>query len=231
MPIQTTEYAVTLTLVTEMLGTAPSDPEIYASHIVVKKNKTLMKAAVAKDDKPEIAKLRQEDLDLQVEELSTLPKDDRGLTVFRIDKDGCLFLPDYMAKGFLKEAGEACTGTWGLRGKLDRWLFITPRQILILRDGQPIKKADSNFQRPLRAQTMMGPRTTLTNSEQIDPGCTLSFTVTVLENGTKDGALGKGKTGITSELLQDWFSYGAYSGLGQFRSGSYGRFTAVVTEI
>lgn len=38
------------------------------------------------------------------------------------------------------------------------------------------------------------------------------------------------KMPITEELLADWLGYGAFQGLGQFRSGSYGQFVATIEK-
>jgi hypothetical protein len=62
----------------------------------------------------------------------------------------------------------------------DKWLFVSPRLIPILRNGEPIKEADGVFQRPLRAETMRGPRVTLACSEKIEAGATASFLIHVL---------------------------------------------------
>lgn len=72
--------------------------------------------------------------------------------------------------------------------------------------------------------TMQGPRVTLAKSEVVEPGCTLTFHVVVLPKGTD-------KMKMDGDLLKQWLEYGLWNGLGQWRTGSYGRFTAQVEKV
>jgi hypothetical protein len=201
------KYNVTLTFTEPLLGSAPANPEIYSRFVA--------------DKKAELAE----------EEVALLPKDidEKGLTVFRrIPNGGGLCMMDYQIKGFLKEAARALTGKdiSAVYSKINLWAFVFPRVIPIMRNGAPILKPDATMERPLRAQTMQGPRVTVTSSEILDPvamdPCTLTFQIEVLE---------KGESIITGKLLHHWLSYGQYGGLGQWRSGGWGRFTFTMTPV
>lgn len=229
MPIA--KYHVKLQTTTEMLGTAPSNPQIYADHILTAKNRDAIKLAESKADDETVKALKQEELERSVEELALLPEtEQKGITVFR-RKDGQVCLPDFMLRGFIKESAEACTGTWGLRSKIDKWCFVTPRIILIKRDGKPITEVDGKLERPLRCETMRGPRVSLACSEMINEGVTLEFDISVLPLGQAANALGKEKGAIDATHLKEWLEYGELNGLGQWRTGSHGRFTFELTAL
>jgi len=150
--------------------------------------------------------------------------DEKGLTVFFTDPDhdDVLCLMDYQIRGFLKGAGRAIAkqlGVAALASKIDQLVFIDQRRIPILRDGNPVYDTDQQKERPLRAQTALGPRVTLAASEQILDPWQIEFSVTILENsGTKQSKP------ITFELIEDILDYGYLQGLGQWRTGGYGRF-------
>jgi hypothetical protein len=235
-------YHVQLTFTEPMLGTAPSNPTVYKDHIVLRKFKDLKKVATGDD----LAKLEKEEDTLAAEEAALLPAEDKGVTVFRrydvatkeAGKSGLILL-DYMGKGFLKEAGEAMgideKSVWGLRSKLDKWLFIgkfegrkfkADRYLPIMRDGKQVMEPDGVLERPLRAMTMQGPRVTLAASEYVNAGASLSFHITILPLAET------AKVKITEEAIKEWVEIlGQLCGLGQWRSGGYGRFEAVVTSV
>lgn len=229
-PIKTVVLGVKLTFTEPMLGTAPSNPEIYADFIASKKFAAEKKLAKTDEEK---AAIEVKEVELTKEELAMLPEEDKGITVFRRDPvTKALILTDHMCKGFLKEAGASLGDTeeknWGITQKIDRWFFITDasgaskRIIPITRKGAPIMAPDGQLQRPLRAMTMQGPRVTLACSEQINAPAEVEFHIVLLPLALKE----KGR--ITPELVAQWLSYGQYLGLGQWRTGGMGRFNAEV---
>jgi hypothetical protein len=137
--------------------------------------------------------------------------EERGWTGFPTDDEG-VHLWDYQVKGFLTESAR-CLKTWGnlkqLQDKVKRYVFVSPRKIRL-------PKTDGVLERPLRAMTAQGPRVTVTRSDLIKAPFQLSFTVDVLEGA-----------GITEGTVKSLLSYGEYMGLGQWRSGSHGRFRTV----
>lgn len=148
--------------------------------------------------------------------------DEKGLSVFYKSPDGTPALMDYQIKGFLKAAGKALAKQLKLASvtsKLDQFAFVSPRLIPIVDDdGERIAEIDQ-YERPLRAETMRGPRTALAASERIDPPWNVEIEITLVENEktAKSGA-------ITFEIIEELLNYGYLSGLGQFRNGGFGRF-------
>ena len=144
-------------------------------------------------------------------------RDEKGRTGFHKAADNTPILYDYMLKGFFKDACGMLARKEGSRSRkikaykkiIDGLLFVFPRRIP-LRLAGPI----SVLERPLRAQTAQGERVALASSEMAPEGSGIEFVIDVLDGDV-----------VTDELLREWLSYGRYRGLGQWRNGSYGRFT------
>lgn len=219
------EAKIRIKLIEPMLGTVPTDPDVYTNHIVGKTRKVLAQ----KNLDPEMRKQAEEMLDIKErEEIETLPEsDEKGFTSFHRDEvTGELFLYDYMIRGFLKAAAGALkdklkvkTGKikdgqevesdlTNYKGRIDSFVFAYPRRILL---GK--KEADGVLERPLRAETKQGPRVCLAKSDLIAAGTEFEFTVKVLS-----------QMKMSEKNLRELLRYGMYKGLGQFRNGSYGRF-------
>lgn len=189
-------YQVTLTLMEPILGTVPKDPEIYGTHIQGK-------AADLGDEQA-------------AEELETVEKvEEKGWTGFHM-LDGQPILYDYVIRGFFKSAcysmrkvpGSKSHKLTAYKKVIDGLVFVEPRRISLDLKGEPM----GTLERPLRAQTARGERVALARSDTCPPGTTLTFTLNVL--------------GVVREShLREWLDYGRLMGLGQWRSGGYGRFT------
>lgn len=167
----------------------------------------------ASDYLKEKVKEKRPDLKLE-DETGTLPEElEKGTTGFhRINgKPGFL---NYQVKGMLKEAGDVLNGLFGfkaLRKKIDNCMFVTPRQIPI--NG---KLAPHALERPLRAETMKGPRTSLARSEMIEAGASIKCTIEIIETP---------RVKLTEDVLRKLLDYSTRKGLGQWRnSGIYGQF-------
>lgn len=149
------------------------------------------------------------------DELDTV-RDEKGRTGFHKLEDGTPVLYDYMIKGFMKDACGMLTRSADTRSKalkaykkvIDGLVFVFPRRIPLQLSG-PVKI----LERPLRAQTAQGERVALAASEMAPEGTVIEFEIDVLDDHTVDAV-----------LLREWFNYGKYRGLGQWRNGSYGRF-------
>lgn len=209
------ELTVRITLMEEMLGTAPSDKEIYESYI----------ASNAPDGKS---------VQDEIESLGVQGVIEKGKTIFNKAADGKPFIFDYHIKGFFKDscgmlarvAGKDESGkkkkAVNESGKIssykkiiDGLIFVTPRQIIIDTKGAEI----GSCQRPLRGQTAQGEIVALANSESIPAGSTLEFTVQCM-------SLDHYKAVI------EWLDYGQFRGLGQWRNSGKGRFTyEILNEI
>lgn len=180
--------------------------------------------------------------------------DGNGKPPARIISSGRLYTYDYTVRGFLKEGGDALRkigahDVKGTKSKIDQFVFVVPRRIFFLdakphkcgptsmggcghpptpadvlraagikNDGLPlcyyIHKAHDILERPLRAETAMGPRVTLTRSDVLNPGTKLVFTLKVIWPDV-----------FTEEVLRQFMERGELVGYGQWRTGSYGRFT------
>lgn len=203
------DIKVKLTFTTPILGSAPSDPDIYSQYIA--------------SNAPDAPSKQQE-----IEALGTDEVERKGMTVFLRDDDGNPLLWDYQIRGFFKHAcgilkltgdKNASTKIKAHKKYIDGMVFVygagkdgtlspdeESRKIPINYDGEM-----GNLQRSLRADTAQGPRISLANSEMINAGATVYFTVRLINESLE-------------AALLEWLDYGKYNGLGQWRNGSYGRF-------
>lgn len=188
-------YTVTLTFVTDLLGTVPLNKEIYVDYIA------------AKQGAPANA----------VEEAATIDLEEKGKTGFHRMPDGTPFLYDYIIKGFLKDACGMLSRLDDSLSKqvraykkiIDGLIFVEPRMIPFAVVG-PI----GELQRPLRAQTAQGERIALAFSETIPAGSSITFDLLVLADKAAPEA-----------LINELFDYGKYRGLGQWRNAGNGKFS------
>lgn len=180
--------------------------------------------------------------------------------VFHVDPKDGPFLFDYAVKGFLKEAARTLreydpskkdgdeeaddpaaqeddeeedkpkkkaksTSIKQLQDKVSRYVFVFPRKVFFYPRGADLPRDKEgnilfdNMERPLRAQTAQGPRVTVVRSDLIPADTEFSFQLHVLKGGQ-----------ISKPILENIFQYGNYQGLGQWRSGGYGRFDLVKLE-
>lgn len=114
-------------------------------------------------------------------------------------------------------------GITAYRSKIDKWLFVNPRRLYLNFGGSIIQKpngandgvTDGVLERPLRAQTAQGPRIALKRSEAVEVETFLEAVIIVLPLGNKE---------FSEQRLRDWLDYGQFVGLGEWRSGGWGRF-------
>lgn len=234
MTLELQTYDVQIELLEDLLGTVPLQRAVYSNYIAAKGREMMEKQA-----KKGIAHSNGEAVTsetttaLLTEEEETIEEiEDRGHTGFHTDDHGP-FLFDYSLKGFLCEAGRTMARAVEkeyklkqLQDKLKRFCFITPRRIRLpvpekIEDfaGKPMLVVTDKgivCERPLRCLTAQGPRVTVTRSDVILAGAKINFSLRVLDGG-----------GITAAILRDVLSYGELIGLGQWRSGGWGRFTVV----
>lgn len=202
-------YRIDITFAEPMLGGAPLNSDIYSNYIATKK-------AEASPAEP----LTDAEIG---EELESLPEGERGVTGFHRDEQGNPMLYDYTWRGYFKETcgmlrmvpGTESKGLTSYKKKIDGLCFVYPRRIPLILSG-PI----TMNQRPLRAETMQGPRVTLACSEQVPAGTRVSFEILALANDV-----------ITESLLREWFDYGAVKGFGQWRNASFGRIEYTLAKV
>ena len=196
------KYVVKITFLEELLGTVAKDEEIYSNFI----------ASKAPDDVE------------TGDEIETVPDPEIGVTGFHRLDDGTPILYDYVIKGFMKDAcGMLRRDSDTLSKKLtaykkviDGMVFPFPRRIKItLPEGEELGR----LERPLRAQTARGERIALACSETVPVGSSIEFTIKTMG---KDASLA---------ILKEWFDYGIFRGLGQWRNGGYGRFEYEIKEV
>jgi len=184
-----------ITFTEGVLGTCPSNEEIYAEFVASKA--------------PDVATMQEEIVALGVDAVA-----EKGMTVFPKTEDGVPYFYDYQIKGFFKDT---CGGLRKVKGteaskikaykkEIDKLIFIEPRQIPIIFDGKITK-----CERPLRAQTMQGERISLACSEEIPAGATCEFEIILFCDEHE-------------KLIKEMLEYGKYSGMGQWRNSSKGRF-------
>jgi len=151
------------------------------------------------------------------DEVETLPVAlEKGTTAFH-KLDGKPIYYDYMVKGFIKETGLVFNGLRGvknLRSKLENLVFVQPRRIELHPAGEL-----TYCERPLRAMTAQGPRTSVARSEELPAGTWFECELEVF-----DGP-------ISEPLLRDLFDYGSRRGMGQWRNSGHGRFTFELTAL
>lgn len=208
MKYDSRKYRITFTEM--ILGGQPSNPDVRTKYVM----------SLAPEYDEEEAEMTAQQKALRRAE----DADEKSLTVFlRNPRTGALCEMNYMVRGFLKSAFDALkeqNGVLQSRSKIDKYVHVFPRMIDFHRpDGSLVKEPDENVERPLRAQTMQGPRVTLTASESINAGCYIDVEITLHPNG----ATGKSKP-ITWEAIEDALDYGKFTGIGQWRTGSYGTF-------
>ena len=199
---------IKMTLLEDMLGGRPGNDDILETYIA-------SKAPNAKTMKEELE-------DRSMEEIIQ----DR-ITGFE-RQNGCPFIYDYHIKGFLKEAWKVCKSISGsecskkkaYKSLIDNQIFIKERRLFFYNpDGMKVKEDQlTTCQRPLRADTMQGPRVSIAKSEAVPAGSYLSFEVEVMDPSLV-------------ECLKECFSYSEYKALGQWRSSGKGRCFTEITEV
>jgi hypothetical protein len=189
------EIKVKLTLTEEALGMMPTDKEIHETYIAGKA--------------PDAPSIEEEVAAVGVNEVV-----EKTMTVFPKLEDGTPFFWDYQIRGFFKDAigmlrrvkSNKCAKVTNYKKVVDGLLFINERRIPIHCSG-PL----GDCQRPLRADTMQGPRVALAHSESVPAGSWVEFTINLLDDSLE---------GAVRECLD----YGKLRGLAQWRNSGKGRF-------
>lgn len=189
------ELKVRLTLTEEALGMMPADKEIHETYIASKS--------------PDAATIEEEVAAVGVEEVV-----EKTMTVFPKLEDGTPFFWDYQIRGFFKDAigmlrrikSYKCSKITSYKKVVDGLIFINERRIPINVSG-PL----GDCQRPLRADTMQGPRVALAHSESVPAGSFCEFTICLLDESLEDA-------------VRECLDYGKLRGLAQWRNSGKGRF-------
>jgi len=152
--------------------------------------------------------------DSEVETVSQDVLEKAGWTGFHKDEKG-LFIYDYMVKGVLKNAADVLKGDMtGQKQMVENYVFVFPRRIHL-----GVKVPSDILERPLRAMTQQGPRVTVVRSDMVAEGTEIKCSIEVLDS-----------VKVSETKLRSLLDYGFYKGLGQFRNGSYGRFSYILKK-
>lgn len=139
-----TKYEVVVELNEPMLGTIPSNPSIWASHIASKQSKALKKEGWSQED-------IDKELANTIEGVGDNDELESGKTTFMHDEKG-YYVRDYFVKGFFKTAGKVMKEFGAmkqLRSKVSQFLWIRPRNIYVAKPNAELEL----IERPLRAST------------------------------------------------------------------------------
>lgn len=208
-------FAVTLKLVSPMLGTVSKNEDMYDYHAKQKARSEAEKTGKGLSDE----QIAEEELTMTEQFIQ-----EKGWSGFH-GYDNSPVIYNYVLGGFIKEAIAGLRRTKGTKSAaitaykktVDQQVFIYPRLIPFISPDEPFETLET-LERPLRGQTAQGERVTLVKSDMIQPGALLTFEIHVF----------KGK--VTENVLKEVLAYGIYKGLGQWRSGGYGQFTVVEFE-
>lgn len=216
--LEVDRFYIRLFFISPILGTAPS-PNVLMQFYSKKQMEEYAKAY------KDIQKLHTDIREIQEKaytpEFYTVPEedDDTKKTYFRRDEEG-IYIPNFMVKGFLKEAGNTFKeqlGIKNMRNKINKFLFVFPNKIRLYRNGEIIREADGDFVRPLRASTPKGERISIVRSEIIDADESNPVETDIIEIVLFGSEIGK-------EDIEVLLDYGQFMGISQFRNGGFGRF-------
>ena len=185
---------VRLTFVEEVLGSASPNKDIHSEYIA-------SKAPDAKSREEEIAAIGADEVEA------------KEMTVFARDTDGCPMIFDYHILGYFKDVcgklkrvdGSKCKGLTAHKKNIEAGVSVLDRRIRFNVDG-----SIGSCQRPLRGETAQGSIVALANSETINPGSTIEFTILYT----------KKMLPYIVEMLNAGIRYG----FGQWRNSGKGRF-------
>lgn len=197
-----------LTFVESILGTLPSNKDVYSEFIAAKA--------------PDASTIEDE-----IAELGADVVTEKGTTVFPGTMDGKPFLYDYQIKGFFKGAcsflrtidGKRSANLKAYKKKIDGNIFVYAaglRPNAELNNEWKRIRFENAYpiginERPLRAQTMQGERVSLARSEEISEGAFVTMDIVLLDDSLE-------------KCVREWLDYGVYSGIGQWRNSGHGRF-------
>lgn len=212
--MKTSTFNVVMSFTEPLLGGACNNPDVHAEYIAAK-------AETPAQAKEEVEAITPD----QVMERTkgVFPKDDEGLFLWNYQMRG--FFKENL--GFLIDIGEIDLSKWLYKRAVQGLVYVYPRRIRLLdKDGKPIMAASEELSRPLRADTLQGPRVALATSEMLPPGTQLRYTIDLILTSNA-----KSKLKITEEMIEAVLAFASKSGFGQWRSAHFGRFDYELTKL
>lgn len=228
---------VRATILEEMLGMTPGDPESFTKFLEFRKAKLGVKAAQIDNDKTE-EELKA--LRFRVDEMKA-DNTENSVDVFPRSEDGAPIIWDYQIRGFFKDSMKALKDMLAIKKTkgegddekaaalkklskmtvssvagfskmpatwVDRGVFVGPRQIKI---EMPEGSSMGYCQRPLRVEKFPKDITSLKNSETVPEGSVVKFKVGILNDADE-------------KLVLACLHYGFLRGFGEWRNSGKGRF-------
>lgn len=191
---------VRFTFATPVLGGASANKEIHSEYIASKAPDALS---------------REEEVEL----LGADVVEEKAMTVFHRCKgvegfeDGTPCVLDYQIKGMFKDfLGGLNRMATAKEDKVASFKKIVDKNIFIKERQIPFQNVDGidSLQRPLRGNAGKQEIIALANSEMLEPGCSIEFTIMYDKK-------------LEKEIVR-CLDYGACAGFLQWRNGGYGRF-------
>lgn len=218
----TQTLGIHITFTEPVLGSSPGNPALHAQYVASKAPPGASGEEAEASEGVPLAELER-----------------NATSVFPRAPGGAVFCWDYQWRGFFKGALQAlialnsapkALNPWNFRRAVDSFLFVTPRRVGFLNaQGGKIDGKLEVFGRPLRASTLRGDRIALAASESLPAGTLCRFAVTLLTPSMAPGVARSTLAVFTPALVEACLDYGKLVGFGQFRGGSFGRFTAVMS--
>jgi len=232
---------VVLRFIRDVLGVAPSSPQIYERYLLEKLNKEIDKIErklAKKNLREEERAILENQLRSLQDELANLPEvveNTEKATQFYRAPYGEYEVPvirAHQVQGFFKEAGNNFKDVFkikALRDKISKYVRVQPINLFIydeeIKPENLVDEPDGFLERPLQAMTPQGPRVSIAKSEVIysneEKGFKLiEFEVILFKNPHFDFSL-------LETLMRE---LGPYGGIGRWRNAGYGAFEVVKIE-
>lgn len=205
MELELHELEVEIEFIDEILGSQPSNEEVYTNFIATK----IPEENLSEAEKQKMA-------------IRTVEEGvEKGTTIFPVNENGEFFVYGYQIRGFFKSACQSYKNVpSSLSSKVKAHKKLVDTHIFI-KDNENVFYSPTNEEiktsineRPLRASTMQGERVALARSESLPAGIRCRFVVQTLLESELD-------------LVKEWLSYGKLNGLGQWRNSGKGRFVVL----
>lgn len=219
------KHSVTLNFIRTVLGSAPANEDLRTQYITAKmmSGKTGMSGDVALEKvKGEIENLKKDEA--YQEKIKDLG--DKALTVFYRNNEGLPSISNIQIRGFFKDAFAFVAKEQKLFTKKSGEIYVQDAfyrdwigdRIQFIEEYLPIKGNIEIFSRPLRCETMQGPRVAISSSESIKTPGPITFTLVT----TND---------VTEDMVKSILDRGMFRGIGQWANAQYGTFTYTLKTI